>query len=74
MAEPFVPFTIPVHYPALAERFEEWIKEQGWKLSDYVEYDDGLPVRYVVPGDGPPPIPKQTEPVRAYVRDSDKDS
>lgn len=62
MADEFQPYDVSIPYPALAERFEEWVRSQGWSLSDVVRIEGSdRPMRFVQPSFGVPPVPKQVE-------------
>lgn len=59
VAEPehFVPYQVVIPWPSLAERFEEWVRSQGWNLSPRLLFgtkDDEVHTRFIQP-----PLPSQ---------------
>jgi hypothetical protein len=59
----FQPYDVSIPYAGLAERFEQWVRDQGWTLSDIVKIEGSdRPMRFVQPTFGPPPVPKQRDP------------
>lgn len=63
----FQPYQVVIPWPSLAERFEQWVAQNGWNLSPRLLFGtepDEIPSRFIQP-----PLPKP-EPLLPRIEDT----